>query len=320
MAPNALFTLGRRCRRSIGFWAGLLLAAGCARDALIEAPEGGAEGYLLERESHPRGVIPAETLHADIELFGLSLAKLESSHCPATPEQPAIVQTRVEPAALVRAIRRTSGDARTELATDTGAAAASDYNMRDGDLFRHYRIEHRSGSFAYSYDNGGALSRRGRDAVPEGAPPHDLHSAMMLLRSWRPRLNDTAYFYVVLGRRLWRVEVSAAGPEVIKTNGVPQLTHRIDGVGVRLWQPSEAAPRRFSVWLSEGAERVPLRMVADASFGQVTMTLTERDLQGTRCERLAPREATVEGDDEPTAIGEAWHGSRTSVGKSAPVH
>jgi len=48
--------------------------------------------------------------------------------------------------------------------------------------------------------------------------------------------------------------------EVTKlTTGVPgldRLTQRLDGVSVRLWQPSEIEPRRFSLWLSEDAERI----------------------------------------------------------------
>jgi hypothetical protein len=131
---------------------------------------------------------------------------------------------------------------------------------------------------------------------------------MVLLRAWRPRLNETAYFHVVLGRRLWRVDVVSAGPQVIKTNGVARLTHRIDGAGARLWRPSDVEPRRFSLWLSEDPERVPLRMVADASFGEVTMTLTEREVGRSRCAAGTESDTGAEQPRvAPTAvIGSAW--------------
>ena len=294
-----------------GLWAGVLLmfAVGCTRDAVIQAPDIGSAGHLLE----PGGVRDlgrqSEVLHGDIALFGLSLASMESSKCPAHEGRPASIETRVEPATLVRAIRRTSGEARTDFGGETAAPTRSDYVMRDGALMRHYLVEHGEGRFDYSYDNGGSLSRRGHDDVPEGATAHDLHSAMVLLRSWRPRLHETAYFYVVLGRRLWRVDVVAAGPQVIKTNGgAPRLTHRIDGVGARLWQPSEVEPRRFSLWLSEDPERVPLRMVADASFGEVTMTLTERNVGGARCASDTESDTGAEKPQPAPAalIGRAW--------------
>lgn len=272
----------------------------------METGDTGPSGRLLgspvgslEQQAAP------ELLQADIEVFGLALASLESARCPRTMDRPLTVQTRVTAAPVVKVVRRTSGDARTEFDPETAGPTSSDYNLRDGDLLRHYRVEHEDGSFAYAYDNGGPGSRRGRDRVPEGAPAHDLHSAMLLLRSWRPRLGEAAYFYVVLGRRLWRVDVTAAGPEVIKTNGVPQLTHRIDGVGIRLWRPEKAARRSFSLWLLEGAERVPVRMVADASFGEVTMTLKERDVRGSRCDELGrPAQAS---SDVSGRVGSAWH-------------
>jgi hypothetical protein len=180
-------------------------------------------------------------------------------------------------------IRHASGEAKTELAEVSQAPRASEYRFRDGDLLRNYRVDYRPGGYDYAYDNGGTAQRTGQSSVPEGASAHDLHSALVLLRAWRPRLGEQAYFYVVLGRRLWRVDVTSEGPQVIKAQGGARLTHRIDGVGVRLWRPSEAPPKHFSLWLSEDAARVPLRMVGDASFGEVTMTLTDREQGNAAC-------------------------------------
>jgi hypothetical protein len=285
----------------------LVLTVACSRDAVLEAPDFGPGGHLLEPGSVRDLGRESEVLRGEIELFGLSLASLESARCPARDGRAGSMETRVEPAALVRAIRRTSGEARTHFAGETAAPTRSDYVMRDGALMRHYLVEHGEGRFDYSYDNGGSLSRRGHDDVPEGATAHDLHSAMILLRAWRPRLQETAYFHVVLGRRVWRVDVVAAGPQVIKTNGVARLTHRIDGSGVRLWRPAEVEPRRFSLWLSEDPERVPLRMVADASFGEVTMTLADREVGSPRC---AAGTGAGEPPLAPTAvIGSAWRTS-----------
>ena len=295
--------------RALGLWAGaLLLGAGCARDAIIESVEPSRDARLLETPRHVGVGQGTEVLRAEVELFGLSLASLESVRCPASSDGPARIETQVAPAPLVSALRRTSGEARTEFGLETAAPTRSDYYMRDGSLLRHYLVEHGAGGFDYAYDNGGARSRRGRDEVPEGATAHDLHSAMVLLRSWHPRLGESGYFYVVLGRRLWRVDVTAAGPQVIKANGFPQLTHRIDGVGVRLWQPSEVEPRRFSLWLSEDAERVPLRMLADASFGEVTMALTEREVSAAACGAATATSASEAAPRVPSSgvVGRAW--------------
>jgi hypothetical protein len=251
-------------------------ALGCAHDARLEVPRSDARAQLI---AAPPRAEQQELLRAEVELFGLPLGSLESSSCPHADG--VTVSTRVEPAALVNALHRSGGDARTELSPI--GPSLSEYFIQDGSLLRHYRIEHHPGAFDYLYDNGGEARRTGQGSVPEGAHPHDLHSALALLRGWRPRLDEAGYFYVVLGRRLWRVDVRHMGPEMIHAQGAPQLTQRLDGVSVRLWQPEAVEPRRFSIWLSADAARVPLRMVADASFGQVTLALSKREPLSARC-------------------------------------
>ena len=253
-------------------------ALGCAHDARLEVPRSDGRAQPITA-SAAQGAEHQELLRAEVELLGLPLGSLESSYCPHADG--VTVSTRVEPAALINALHRSGGDARTELSPL--GPSLSEYFIQDGSLLRHYRIEHRPGSYDYLYDNGGEAHRTGQGSVPEGAHPHDLHSALALLRSWRPRLDETGYFFVVLGRRLWRVDVRHVGPEMIRAQGAPQLAQRLDGVSVRLWQPEGVEPRRFSLWLSSDAARVPLRMVADASFGQVTLALTGREPLSARC-------------------------------------
>lgn len=308
-------------RASRAAWplATLLLTLGCGHGAVgpAEAPE--ARGRLLASRSGAANVVErSEVLRAEVEVFGLQIGTLRSSLCPPTPQALGTMETSVTSAPIVNVIRRTSGEAKTELSALGPAPHASEYNFRDGDLLRHYRVEYGAGNYNYAYDNGGPQTLTGKNEVPEGASPHDLHSAMLLLRAWRPRLDEAAYFYVVLGRKLWRVDVQAVGPQVIKTQGSPRLTHRVDGVAVRLWQSSEVAPRRFSVWLSEDPERVPVRMVADASFGELTMTLTDREVGGGRCASRDVAEGDVPRAAAPAVaglLGEAWHSPSVSPGQ-----
>jgi hypothetical protein len=98
---------------------------------------------------------------------------------------------------------------------------------------------------------------------------------------------------------------------MIKLGEDPRLTNRIDGVAVRLGEgPEPVTSKRFSLWLSEDSDRVPLRMVADASFGAVTMTLTGRDTARRECPapavagtRAPPSGAVAAGSG---LIGTAW--------------
>jgi uncharacterized protein DUF3108 len=304
---------GSRVRGPVGrLLMGLSLSLACGQAGLVEAEAPLQTDRPLLIDGAVR--MKSEVLRASVELFGLQIATLESSWCAAPAHGPSI-QTRVDASALVKVIRRTGGEARTELDVKDGSARSSDYTFRDGDLLRHYKVDYRTGGYSYVYDNGGIERRAGANDVPEGAEPHDLHSAMLLLRSWRPRLDEQAYFYVVLGRRPWRVDVTSRGPEMIAQGEDHRLTYRIDGVAVRLWQSADAAPKHFSLWLSEDAARTPLRMVADASFGQITMALTGSEAGDAACAASPPTSGEPTARLTPPSIGQASSGrnpARTS--------
>ena len=296
-------TLGSRARGRLGGMAlGLLFSIACGQTGLVE-PEAPVASLRAPLEADRTDGLPPEVLEAKVEVFGLPIATLESALCPG--ERGGVtVATDVDAAPIVKIVKRTSGEARTELLGPSLSPRSSDYTFRDGDMVRHYAVDYRAGGYSYVYDNGGIESRRGSDDVPEGAEVHDLQSAMLRLRSWRPRLGETGYLYVVLGRRPWRVQVTSRGPEMVKVGGDARLSYRIDGVATRLWQPEKAAPKHFSLWLSEERERVPLRMVADASFGEVTMTLTKRQAGEVACAKTSV--ATSPPKQEDALLGSAW--------------
>jgi hypothetical protein len=263
-----------------------LLAAGCARDARVETQQIEPQGKLISMASAAQApVLRSESLVARVEVLGLVLGTLESSVC--TARGTTTIETHLAPIPLVSALHRSGGEARTVFDTSL-LPRLSEYHIQDGGLLRHYQVQYRPGAFEYVYDNGGVAHNSGRGSVPEGAAAQDLHSAMLLLRSWRPRLGELGYFYVVIGRRLWRVDVEFAGPEMLTAQGRPQLSQRIDGVSVRLWQSEESKPRRFSLWLSEDPDRIPLRLVADSGFGEVKLELTTHSQSDGGCSAEGP--------------------------------
>jgi hypothetical protein len=169
---------------------GLLGTSACGQAGLVEPEVPVQASRLLAPPSKPA---KSEILHASVEAFGLEIATLESASC-AAPGGGATIETEVDAAPLVRVIRRTSGEAKTELSRAGAAPTTSDYTFRDGDVVRHYLVDYRAGSYAYVYDNGGVQRRTGVNEVPDGAEPHDMHSSLLLLRAWRPRLEEKAYF------------------------------------------------------------------------------------------------------------------------------
>jgi uncharacterized protein DUF3108 len=252
---------------------GCVLLCSCASTPSAAAPAE-PEGELLEPST---AVLPRapETLRADVAVSGVHLGKVVSSWCPSA--EGGRLATEMKPSSLVKVLMQASGSARTELDLPGGAPSASEYDLREGDVVRSYQVSYREGRYDYRYDRDGVPQMAGLESVPEQARAHDMQSALMALRAWRPRLDASAHFYVVLGRRLWRADVHFAGPEVIKVDGVPQLTSRVDGTAQRLWEaPGAPGPRTFSIWFGEQGERAPVRLTADGKYGPVTMTLTGR--------------------------------------------
>jgi len=110
-------------------------------------------------------------------------------------------------------------------------------------------------------------------------PAHDAHSAMAHVRSWRPQPGTRRTVWLVGGRRMWRVDLSYAGQDAVGTAQGNRDAVRLDGVAYRVTPDHQVddsrPPRRFSVWMSNDADRVPLRVTAITELGDVEITLAD---------------------------------------------
>ncbi len=108
---------------------------------------------------------------------------------------------------------------------------------------------------------------------------HDAHSAMALVRTWTADPGERIALWVIGGRRIWRTEIWSAGTEILGTRMGNQPALRLDGTSIRsradLTPEPNKPPRSFSVWLSDDADRVPLRFSAHTELGDVTIELVE---------------------------------------------
>lgn len=118
-----------------------------------------------------------------------------------------------------------------------------------------------------------------RIAAPPGTQPHDMHTAMAQLRPWIGDQGERKTLWVIGGRRLWKTEVTWRGAETISTRFGERGAIRIDGTAWRHRSPGvaeKARPeRRFSVWLSDDADRVPLRVEAVTELASVVVELED---------------------------------------------
>jgi hypothetical protein len=108
---------------------------------------------------------------------------------------------------------------------------------------------------------------------------HDAHTAMARVRTWRAEPGDRMTLWMIGGRRIWHSEIWPVGREVIGTRLGNQPALHLDGSSRRarpdLTIDPSKEPRTFSVWLSDDADRVPLRVQAHTEYGDLTIELVD---------------------------------------------
>ena len=107
----------------------------------------------------------------------------------------------------------------------------------------------------------------------------DYNSFLVALRSWEGTPGSTEIMEVFRSRYLWSVKVAIHGRESLQTElgELPALrfdaeTHRIRRDGTK---DTEADERKFSLWISDDAGRVPLQINARTDYGDVKMQIVE---------------------------------------------
>jgi hypothetical protein len=108
---------------------------------------------------------------------------------------------------------------------------------------------------------------------------HDAHSAMAEIREWRAKLGERRTVWVVGGRRLWRADLTMGPSETLGTKLGNRATVRLDGIAYRargdLRLDASKKARKFTVWVSDDADRVPLRVQAGTELGDVVIELVD---------------------------------------------
>lgn len=130
------------------------------------------------------------------------------------------------------------------------------------------------------------LSRR--FTMPAGELAHDIHSALGAIRAWEPGPGEKAYFYALSSRTMWLNTITFVGRENLRTELGTYPTLRVDGIAARLTTRLQLnkrrKPRTYTLWLSDDANRLPLRVVGHTEYGDILIELTryaQSDTQGT---------------------------------------
>lgn len=108
---------------------------------------------------------------------------------------------------------------------------------------------------------------------------YDAHTAMAQLRGWHAPPGALRQVWLVGGRRMWRVDVRYVGHATIGTLNGNREAVVFEGSSFKAQRTlvidSTKPARTFRVWLSDDADRVPLKVSARTELGDIEMNLLE---------------------------------------------
>jgi hypothetical protein len=258
----------------------LLTLAGCAGADAATTPLSPA--VATGPEKFELGLHPGESMAFEVQLAGVLVgeAQLAVGDIGTIENHHAIVvKSRAATAGAAALVRKIVDEATTTIDSDTGDPINVETNVEMGD-----KRTVASAQFMPAFAE--VKFQRNEDKVPvtfrvanNGQKLHDAHSAMAQLRGWKGTPGSVRSVFVIGGRRLWRVDVKYVGEETIGTSSGNRHAVVYEGVSFRakrdMQKESDKPARTFKVWLSDDADRVPLKVVANTELGEIVMSLTE---------------------------------------------
>jgi hypothetical protein len=236
-------------------------------------PSGAAEGEL--------GLIPGESMSFEVKLAGMQVgeAALAVGELGELGGKRAItVRSKIGTTGAVRLVRALDDESTTVIDADTGAPLRLSTHVLMNDLETFTEAVFSPGQARVEVRRGKQQARPFTFVFGD-LPAHDAHSAMAHVRSWRPQPGTRRTVWLVGGRRMWRVDLSYVGQDAVGTTQGNRDAVRLDGVAYRVNPDHQVddsrPPRRFSVWMSNDADRVPLRVTAITELGDVEITLAD---------------------------------------------
>jgi hypothetical protein len=271
-----------------------ILMAGCSSPSTAPRTGGGAptspEEVRTSNEAFPPRapfVAPGERMSYRLTMHGLEVATFTMAIGGLDEldgRQVVIVQSGVESSELVSRVKRVEDNftswidastSRPVLFRSAELATADDPTVEQTDSEAGMIVD---GGFTVRVTRAGVDQSVDKQVVGE-LPLFDLNGFLIVLRSWEAPEGTRASADVIRSRFLWRTEVTMAGFEnlVTELGELPAL--RIDGVSQRVGRDGQIDPksdrRKYSLWISNDADRVPLAIVARTDYGDLRMDIVE---------------------------------------------
>jgi hypothetical protein len=264
----------------------LALVAGCSSTVTGPPPKPVTRAFgLAVPKDGPVVLRAGEHFKASAEVLGIRVGKLDVH--VRHPCQPEIdgrwrVESEMSTAGLLAFFNKTRGVG-TSTVNAAGVELVQNHtHIKDGDEWREYRIWRKKERYQFRYAKSDGHLKEGKERIPLGEAVFDTQTALWALKSWRAEVGELSYFYVMLGRRLWRADVTYKGERELDGSEGPIKTVLFQGTAHRtdLEPGDEYVPRAFSVWLTADDKRDPVRVAGDGSIGSVTFYLEGHSFDG----------------------------------------
>jgi hypothetical protein len=228
------------------------------------------------------GLVPGETMAFEVKLAGLTAGEAQLAVGEPTTldgHKAIVVKSRAATVGAAALVKKIVDEATTTIDLDTGRPLALETFVQMGD-------RESTAKAVFAGSRADITWTREKNDKPHTmrinfgkAVVNDAHAAMAQLRGWKAKPGTTKSLFVVGGRRLWRVDVKYAGEETIASAYGNRHAIRYEGSAFRahnnLTVEGTKPTRTFAVWLSDDADRVPLKVTASTELGDIVIELTE---------------------------------------------
>ena len=252
-------------------------AAGCAgAEAMTNPPP-----TTATEPANALGLHPGEAMAFEVRLAGVLAGEAQLAVGDVgeiNGKQAIVVRSRAATAGAAALVKKISDEAITTIDVANGHPMTLDAVVENNGKRTVATAKFDGGTAIVTYQRSGEAEKTSKMSFKD-ITLLDAHTAMAQLRGWRAAKGAMRTVHVIGGRRLWRIEVTFAGNETIGSALGNRRAVVFEGKSYRarpnMQIESQKPARTFTVWLSDDADRVPLKVSAATELGDITMDLTE---------------------------------------------
>jgi len=235
-----------------------LALAGCWRAPA--APHAPVDAAAAQQPKHvalragPLLGIPGESMEYKVSLRGFTLGNVVvavGEIGEVEGHRALVVRSRAVGSGAFALFSELTWELKTTLDLDAGEAVAEEETADVELVVGHKEHEH-------------------HERVLTGTDGYNLHSAAGLLRAWRSKVGDSGALDVRIADGSINVEITDAARERI--GDMPAA--RYDGTALDKY--------KLSIWISDDESRVPLKMVSQTKWGELTVDMVSYDVAGEK--------------------------------------